>query len=76
MKQRPFALAAADLDGDGREDLAVLATESGGDSQGFVVPWIAGPTADGARSTRCRPEGARSGSRPATSTATGSRRSS
>jgi hypothetical protein len=41
MPQFPIALCAADLDGDGREDLAVLATESGGDSQGLVIPWIA-----------------------------------
>ncbi len=41
MKQVPLSLFAADLDGDGREDLVVLATESGGDSPGFVIPWIA-----------------------------------
>ena len=42
MRQHPFAIASGDLDGDGRQDLAVLASESGGDSQGFVVPWLCG----------------------------------
>ncbi len=41
MRQYPIAIAAGDLDGDGREDLAVLATESQGESQGWVVPWLA-----------------------------------
>ncbi len=37
---QPRALAAADLDGDGREDLAVLATAAAGDSQGYVIPML------------------------------------
>jgi hypothetical protein len=40
MSLFPVSIAAADLDGDGEMDLAVLATQSGGDSQGFVVPWL------------------------------------
>jgi len=58
MRQHPIALATGDLDGDGREDLAVLATESGSDSQGLVVPWIA--KADGGwRALEAMPTGAR-----------------
>jgi hypothetical protein len=41
MTQYPIALCAADLDGDGLDDLAVLALESPGDARGVVVPWIA-----------------------------------
>jgi FG-GAP-like repeat/FG-GAP repeat len=43
MSQFPIAIAAGDLDGDGRQDLAVLATERFGETQGYVVPWLAGP---------------------------------
>jgi hypothetical protein len=51
MTLHPASIAAADFDGDGETDLAVLATQSGGDSQGFVAtasrPAIS--TATGAR---------------------------
>jgi hypothetical protein len=36
----PVSLAAADLDGDGTTDLALLATATGGDSDGSVTPFL------------------------------------
>jgi hypothetical protein len=41
MTQYPIAVCAADLDGDGIEDVAVLALDSPGGTTGVVVPWIA-----------------------------------
>jgi hypothetical protein len=58
MPQFPIAVCAADLDGDGREDLAVLARDAFGDSQSWVVPWIS--KVDGSwRALAAMPTGAR-----------------
>lgn len=40
MPEAPLDIACGDLDGDGRDDIAVLALDRGRDAQALVIPWL------------------------------------